>query len=288
MVRVDPAGTIDRGHVKISLVVSTIGRTRHFARLLDSLVDQSFKDFEVIVVDQSGGMGVRERIAAYRDALNIIHTSSQRGVSRGRNCGLALARGTLVAFPDDDCWYQRDLLRQIDTMFNDTGIDGVFGRCIDACGENAAGRHERFKTFVDRRNVWRCGVSATIFFRKSVFARIGDFDTSIGLGSGTSFLSGEETDLILRGLQHGCVFQYDPSVVVFHDSASAEGFSRELAKSWSYGLGMGLVLRRHGYAVPFVLYSVARPVLGTAVALCMGRFRLAGIRIVRAAARFEG
>ncbi|MHB2209250.1 glycosyltransferase family 2 protein [Methylobacterium sp. CM6257] len=275
-------------NIAFSLIISTIGETRHFERLLKSLVAQRFRNFEVIIVDQSPDARVQDLIEAYRDRLTILHTSSARGVSRGRNRGIALARGRFVAFPDDDCWYAEDLLQHVHTMLTETRVDGVFGRCLDALGRSAAGRHARTRKIVNKNNVWSCGVSATIFFRKTVLDDVGPFDTTIGLGSGTPFLSGEETDVILRALSRRCTFQYDPSVVIFHDSVSEETFTRDLAKAWSYGLGMGLILRRHRYGMPFVLYSVTRPVVGAALSLCMGRYRLAGVRLVRAAARFEG
>lgn len=274
--------------IAFSLIVSTIGQTRHFRRLLDSLVAQSLTRFEVIVVDQSVGDAVRDQIDAYRGRLTIVHATSSRGVSRGRNRGLELARGTFVAFPDDDCWYSPDLLRQVAALFADPAIDGVFGRCLDEHGRNAAGRHARGRQPVDRYNVWNCGVSASIFFRKSALDRIGPFDPSIGLGSGTAFLSGEETDVILRGLSLRRAFHYDPAVIVFHDSGSAESFVGDLGKAWSYALGMGMVLRRHRYGLLFVLYTVMRPMGGATISLCLGRFRLAGIRVVRAAGRLEG
>jgi glycosyltransferase involved in cell wall biosynthesis len=272
----------------ISLIVSTIGETEHFERMLDSLAAQRFKDFEVIVVDQSTDRRVRELLRGYESRLTIVYATSERGVSRGRNRGLELARGSIVAFPDDDCWYEADLLERIARQLHSEAVDGVFGRCLDAWGNSAAGRHARTAQIVDKHNVWSCGVSATIFFKKAVLDEIGDFDTSIGLGSGSPFQSGEETDLILRAIRERHVFRYDPSIVIFHDSVFKDTFFREVKRSWAYGLGMGLVLRRHGYGLVFVLYSVARPMGGSLLSLGTGQFRLTCVRIVRAAARLEG
>ncbi|WP_267361662.1 MULTISPECIES: glycosyltransferase family A protein [unclassified Methylobacterium] len=283
-----PHGADGVPKVTFSLIVSTIGQTLHFERFLDSLVAQQFKDFEVIVIDQSGGVAIQDQLDAFRERLLIVYTTSARGLSLGRNRGLTLARGELVAFPDDDCWYKEDLLKQVHETLRSKHLDGVFGRCIDNFDKSVAGRHSNNAQLVSKHNVWKCGVSATIFIRRSAIEKIGLFDTTIGLGSETQFLSGEETDLILRGINLKLAFFYDPSIVVLHDSSTEVSFARRAARTWSYGLGMGLVLRRHQYGFLFVFYCVIRPIIGAAAGLTTGRFRVAVIRIVRAAARLEG
>jgi len=99
--------------LKVSLIVATLGeRPEDLSALLRSLIPQVEFIREVIVVDQHSD---RDRVPVllnqFRDALPILHTRSERGLSRARNHGLTFAKGRLVAFPDDDCLYQQGFAR---------------------------------------------------------------------------------------------------------------------------------------------------------------------------------
>src|SRR5271166_4064415 len=89
----------------ISLVVVTLNRVSELERLFASLDKQSYKDFEVILVDQNPDLDIR-------------HLRSGRGLSRGRNVGLPFAKGDIICFPDDDCWYPEDLLETVKEWFD--------------------------------------------------------------------------------------------------------------------------------------------------------------------------
>ena len=92
--------------------------------MLDSLCAQSRKDFEVIVVDQSDRPNtVRSILNNYSSRLSIRHIiQNERNAVKARNEGVMHAVGDLLAWPDDDCFYENtvvekviDLFRTIDT-----------------------------------------------------------------------------------------------------------------------------------------------------------------------------
>src|SRR5271157_1281152 len=96
----------------VSLIVTTIDRVAELERLLTTLDAQSYKDFEVLVVDQNPD----DRLVAVvqkHQGLTIRHLRSGRGLSRGRNAGLRAAKGDIIAVPDDDCWYPDQLLATV-------------------------------------------------------------------------------------------------------------------------------------------------------------------------------
>ena len=63
----------------------------------------------------------------------IVHLRNrQKGVSNGKNAGLKEIRGRYVAFPDDDCFYEKDTLERVFKFFQETeGRQGLFGRGLD-------------------------------------------------------------------------------------------------------------------------------------------------------------
>src|SRR5262249_11709918 len=105
--------------MKFSLIVSTVGRVNDLHALFTSLAAQSYRDFEVIVVDQSGDDRLAELVSEYCSVFKLRHVPmQQRGVSRGRNRGLFEIGGEIVAFPDDDCAYPPDVLQRVSRLFD--------------------------------------------------------------------------------------------------------------------------------------------------------------------------
>ncbi|HTW94346.1 MAG TPA: glycosyltransferase family A protein, partial [Tepidisphaeraceae bacterium] len=99
--------------MKFSLIVPTVDRVAELERLLTSLQRQTLRDFEVLVVDQNADDRVTTVIERCGKRLSIVHLRCQRGTSRARNLGIRRAAGTVMAFPDDDCWYPPDVLEEI-------------------------------------------------------------------------------------------------------------------------------------------------------------------------------
>jgi len=93
----------------VSVVIPTFQRRARVARALESVRAQTFRDYEVIVVDDGSTDGTDEAIAAMGAGIRYLRQENQ-GSSAARNAGIALANGDLVAFLDsDDRWLPRHL-----------------------------------------------------------------------------------------------------------------------------------------------------------------------------------
>jgi len=201
--------------MRFSIIIATINRTEENFRLLKSIAAQQYNDIEVIFADQNNDDRLNPILAQYRLLFPILHLRSQKGLSRSRNEALAFAQGEIICFPDDDCWYPPNLLIEVDRRMQENPlIAGFTGRCTDEHGRLSAGGESRQPGLLNRHNVWRSGVSATMFLRSNVLKQVGGFDEELGVGAGTPFQSGEETDLLLRAIKGGFQIQYLPSLVI--------------------------------------------------------------------------
>src|SRR5258707_9390843 len=118
--------------MKFSLILSTVGRTQELARFLEHLDRQSYRFFELIIVDQNPDEILEPLIRQYKERFPLQHRRSGRGLSRARNAGLQDFSGDIVTFPDDDCWYLPDTLEQIAHVFDEnSNYDGFTGRGVD-------------------------------------------------------------------------------------------------------------------------------------------------------------
>lgn len=255
-----------------SLILATVGRTDELRTFVESLARQTLLDVELIVVDQNDDDRLVPLLAPVRSLMTVRHIRSPRGLSRARNNGLALATGSIVAFPDDDCWYAPDLLEQVRERFEaHTDIDGWTGMTRDADGRPSGSRWTALPGRITRATVWTMAVSTAIFLRRSAAASIGKFNESLGVGAGTIWGSGEETDYVLRGLALDLRLMYDPAIVVHHPQVEAFRDRATRSRGVSYGMGYGWVLRQHRFSKAQVMYHCLRPIGGMIVALARGR-----------------
>ena len=176
--------------MKVSLILATKGRVEEFAKCVHSLSRQTGAEVELIVVDQNRDDRLQPILAAL--PFPVLHLRSEPGLSRARNAGLTAATGDIVAFPDDDCWYPDDLLSRVADFFaKNPAADGLTGRSEDGEGKASGGSFSMQPSPVTVRDVWKMGISYTIFLRAAVCAAVGPFDEELGVGAGTRFGSGK-------------------------------------------------------------------------------------------------
>jgi hypothetical protein len=141
---------------------------------------------------------------------------------------------------------------------------------------------------IDRYSIWRRAISFSFFLRRSVVETVGDFAEELGLGAGTRWGSGEESDYLLRALDAGFTIQYEPSLFVYHESPRLAGGSAERRAAYVRGLGHGEVLRRHRYPLWFAAFRVLQLVVGAALLLVRGRLAESRYYLAMARGRLVG
>ncbi len=241
-----------------SLVMATLGRVAEVDRCVDSLIAQTRRDFELIVVDQNSDDRLVPIVARARfSGLTCHHLrQDEPNLCLARNAGIEHASGDIVAFPDDDCWYEEDVIEKVLTRFErQQELDGLVVRWFEA-GNAPTGRLH-FDSFVRFRGpVASC---ITLFFRRDPLREAGGFDTALGLHSW--YGSGEETDLMLRLLHAGAVVDFEPEIRVHHAVATptmrppAQMFSRNRARA----RGLGAIYARHPLPGWVVLRGLVSP-----------------------------
>lgn len=104
------------GEVEISVIVPTRNALPFLERCLRSIEQQTFRSFEVIVVNDGSDDGsaawLDERLAQ-KPAYRVVHHELPQGLSAARNHGIALARGRFLAFLDADDWFEPTMLETL-------------------------------------------------------------------------------------------------------------------------------------------------------------------------------
>jgi glycosyltransferase involved in cell wall biosynthesis len=90
--------------MKVSVIIPTYNRASLVVETLQSALDQTYRDFEIIVIDDGSTDDTRERLEPYRDRISYFKQEN-KGVNAARNYGLSHASGEYIALLDsDDLW----------------------------------------------------------------------------------------------------------------------------------------------------------------------------------------
>ncbi len=110
--------------IKFSIIIPVYNRPDEMKELLDSLSEQTFKDFELVVVEDGSSIKSEELCDTYRDRINISYFFKQNeGPSIGRNYGLARAKGNYYLFFDSDCILPAHYMETIHRELTDNFVD---------------------------------------------------------------------------------------------------------------------------------------------------------------------
>jgi len=276
--------------MKFSLIMGTVGRTHELERFLGALDAQTYRDFELLVVDQNGDDRLTPILDRYSNHFTVLHLRSPRGLSKARNVGLGRISGDVVAFPDDDCWYPEELLRRIHYLLTENATwDGITCGLADEYGAPFPGKWDTYGGLLTPENVWRRGISWATFLRRRLVDSVGGFDETLGVGAGTPWGSGEETDYLLSAIEQGYQICYEPGMVVHHPTGTALYDAQTRNKTYRYSLGMGRVLKKHRYPAHHVFgHYILRPVGGALLAVVFGDVNRALHYVALARGRLRG
>lgn len=247
---------------EFSLILATVGRSQELVRFFDSLAAQHFPGMEVIVVDQNQDDRLDGPVAhARRLGIEVRHLHHYPpNLAAARNVGVEQARGDWLGFPDDDCWYGKELMatlsQRIDAKDKPSGVVIRWVEQGDPPVVAPALSWSRSAAFRDVPVA-----SITLFIRRELFDRIGGFDARLGVGQW--FGAGEETDLVMRALREDALVVYEPAACVHHAFVPGPPGASEEARraARSRARGTGALYAKHGLSAWVIVRGLLSPVL---------------------------
>lgn len=170
---------------RVSVVIPTFNCERFIGRTVGSALRQTYRDFEIIVVDDGSTDGTQAVLAEYGEALHYIKQANQ-GASAARNAALSRATGEYIAYLDaDDLWHPEKLAHQVEYLdaYPSCGFVHTEVAVID---EQDSVLYARFNKETGRtvpqgkclRDILQRShiQTLTVLERRSAFDRAGEFD----------------------------------------------------------------------------------------------------------------
>ena len=201
----------------VSVVVATKNRSDSLRKLLHRLVNQTYQDFDVAIIDDGSEPGHAEKNRDYCNcaskniSVKYFHTKAA-GVAAARNYGISKCTGEIIACTDDDCLPSHDWISSAIKYFDDSRIAGIEGLIISDVDPSQHGRYKIVSNerFLSGKSCFYAGfMTANMFYRRSVLEKVGGFDEKFRLPFR------EDSDIAWRVLKHGQI-PFASDVVVLH------------------------------------------------------------------------
>jgi glycosyltransferase involved in cell wall biosynthesis len=219
-------------NLQISLITTTVDENHfHLNKLMMSLEQQTYSNFELIIVNQTGKYVDHQKFNY--EIKEIV--AEVNGLSKARNLGLQSVEGDIIAFPDDDCFYADNTLEMVvKTFFQSRNVSFVFANHIDPdtkISQNAQFLSE--SKIINIKNITLSN-SITIFVKTHDFASI-TFDEEMGVGA--KYSSAEECDYILQAIKQSKEGIFSSKIQVYHlGFGNYSSTSSQKAFQYSFGL----------------------------------------------------
>lgn len=187
--------------IRVSVIIPAYNGDRYISEAIDSVLAQTYSEYEIIVVDDGSTDRTPEIVRQYGDRVNYLSQTNQ-GVAASRNLGLAAARGKYIAFLDqDDLFLAHKLSTQVALLEGNAtlGIVNSGWQIVDERGEvKAAVQPWEQIPQLNCANlvIWKPVFLGAMLFRRSWLERSQGFDISL--------TQTPDVDLVMRLAMMGC------------------------------------------------------------------------------------
>jgi len=225
--------------MKVSVIIPTYERPISLKSTIDSVLSNTYTDFDLVIVDQSENDETKNLVNEYaRHDNKIKYLRSERGKARAANKGIRNSDGEFIVITDDDCRVFPNWIENIVSLFEKyRNADIIFGNVLVPDGANSLKgitpyHYAKNSWFIGQWSMGRrlLGIGANMAFRREAFGKIWGFDEY--LGPGTALPASEDWDFAYRALRNGLKIFDSPSFGVVHYGFRSSKESIKLLKGY--------------------------------------------------------
>lgn len=166
----------------ISVIIPTFNRSFFLEKAVNSVLYQSYRNFELFVIDDGSRDNTPEIVKKYKEKIFYVYIKNS-GVSKARNTGIKLSRGKYISFLDsDDYWKPEKLEKQVKYMENNPDIfisqtEEIWIR--NGVRVNPQKKHKKESGDIFKKSLELCSVTpSSVIIRKDFLKKVGLFDES--------------------------------------------------------------------------------------------------------------
>lgn len=182
-------------NIKFSVVIPLYNKVTHIQRAINSVLDQTVQDFELIIVNDGSTDGSEKIVKQYDDKRIKLINQANGGESSARNRGIKEAEAQYIAFLDADDAWEKNFLGMIFDLITKYPEAGAYATALKTKERN--GKYIKYRYFPLPPYPWQGIVdnyfdclangsyplsSSTTCVKKEIFNEIGNFNTSLRIG----------------------------------------------------------------------------------------------------------
>ena len=160
---------------KVSVIIPVYNAQAYLERCLDSIVNQTLKDIEIICVDDcstDNSVEILEKYASADSRIKVIKRTENGGESRARNAGLENVTGEYLAFVDNDYTIDLNFLEKLYTKAKEENADIARGEAdyIDYSGKSYKDKNSTLRTKINKlyfSGEWWCAIYKTSLIKRN-------------------------------------------------------------------------------------------------------------------------
>lgn len=209
----------------VSVIIPTYSRPTYLKRAVESVLNQTYKNIEIIVVDDNNPdtearketQGIMEELAAHPRVTYLMHERNKNG-SAARNTGWRIAKGKYITFlDDDDEIVNTKIEKQVDCLEN---LDDSWGCCYTAYkltkehgADQVSSEHRSGYLYVEAlMRTMFMGSGSNLLLRKSVVDEVNGYDES--------FRRNQDIEFLARVLEKYKIAYIDEPLLLIHQEGS--------------------------------------------------------------------
>jgi glycosyltransferase involved in cell wall biosynthesis len=246
--------------MKISIITPTYNSEKVIKDCMESVVNQSYKNFEHLVIDGASTDNTLQILQEYRNHLTVLMSKPDQGIYDAMNKGITLATGSVVGFLNSDDFYiNNNILTKVANIFiEDPLLDACYADLLytDKLDTSRIVRYWKSKKFIPGAFAkgW-CPPHPTFFLRRSIFERFGYFDLNYSIAA--------DVELMMRLLEINNIrVRYVPELWVKMRMGGVT--NRNLKNIWNQNQEVLRALRSHRLPtniIIFFLFKIFRRIM---------------------------
>jgi glycosyltransferase involved in cell wall biosynthesis len=188
----------------ISVVMTVRNEEKFIASCVNSILDQTFSNFEIVIIDDMSSDNTIDIIEKFNDKrIKFFKNTKRLGIPKSRNKGLNHVTGKYIFFTDGDCIVSRNWIEEGLEYLKNPNCVGVEGKICYVSNNY----EPSFSDHIVENRQGGNFMTGNIAYKKSVIERVGDFDERY------SYL--EDRDFALRAKKFGRI-DFNPKMIVYH------------------------------------------------------------------------
>lgn len=220
-------------NIKVSVILPVFNEAKYIKATLDSIINQNFSDYEVIVIDDGSTDDTLNIVEKTFEGLSIPHQiihQENSGVSSARNKGISLARGEYIVFVDGDDYILTNHLSQ---LYNE-GYDFTLTQMVKKEKDNLSNIHYYEFEEIDAEDFIKLELEMKIPFNFVQLSYKTDIIKKHNLKFREDVTYGEDTDFAIRALSYGSSIKISNEITYYYIQHQDSLISTSKLKRFDY------------------------------------------------------